>query len=153
MSDTIKDMKRLMSKREQWLERQLNSGVLNPEVAAEYEAEMDAIADRITHVQKLNEEAAKKTALERAELREKILTNDADVIFVLGQEEFGADYQLKIEGIEFVVYSHVAQDSQESRRPHITMELAMSDLRYLYYNRLYDRYVRTGEMDELRKLA
>lgn len=145
-----------MSKREIWLTQQLNAGNLSPEKAAEFEAELDQIADQITKGQQANKEASIREAARRAEMREKILLNDADVIFVMGQEEFGSDYEIRIEGFEFVVYSHVARDDQESRRTHITMELAMADLRYLYYNRLYDRYVRTNEvvaLIELKKIG
>lgn len=142
-----------MVSRESWLAQQLDKGKLTDEVRAAYEAELDAIADRITLAEIRNKEAKGKEDARKAEFRARIEANDEDFIQTMGEEEFGSDYELTTEGAEFVVYSKVARDDQEARRPHATMEAAKADLRYLYWNRLYSRYVRNGDVENLIELV
>lgn len=142
-----------MMTRENWLVQQLNNDNLAEHLRIAYEKELDAIAEELTRGQSSRVETAKREAERRAEIRERILANDEDFIQTLGQEEFGGDYEIIEEGSEVVVYSKVARDDQEHRRPHPDMEAAQADLRYLLYNRLYSCYVRTGEVDGLKELA
>lgn len=146
-----------MKLQERWLETQLERDDLPTELRNAYERELDSIAEMLTRTQEARKAAA-KAALESkmarlTEIREKVLKNDRDFILTFGAEEFSHDYEVRQEGTEVVVYSHAAKDFQENRRVHANMELALADLRYLYYNRLYDRYVRSGELDELLELT
>jgi hypothetical protein len=142
-----------MKTREDWICEQLDKDNLDATLRLEYEAELDVIADRYSAIAIRKKEADAKELTRREEIRIKILANDIDFINHLGQEEFGADYEIIEEASSFIVYSHVAKDDQENRRVHATLEKAEADLRYLLYNRLYSRYVRTGEIDSLIELA
>lgn len=146
----------MIKNREEWLCAKLNDEKLKPELRAKYEAELDQIAEdlRVNETKRktaLAEEAAKRAA-KRAEIQARLEANDLDFIEHYGQEEFGDDYELVQEGDARVVYSKVAKDDQEHRRVHLTEEAAKADLRYLFYNRLYSKYVRNGDVDYLAEL-
>jgi len=138
--------------REDWLCEQLDNGNLSESFKNKYEAELDAIATSHTKSQIKMKENEATRRLKVAELRAKILANNADFIMTFGKEEFGSDYEVVQEGSCFVLYSKVARDDQEHRRVHNTLEEASADLRYLLYNRLYDRYIRPGDLDNLAEL-
>lgn len=133
-----------MKTREDWLYEQLDDDDLEERLRIKYEMELDIIAERRTALieSRKNAELEEKTRL--AELRARILANEDDFINSFGEQQFGQDYELVQEGVHFVVYSKVCKDDQERRRVHLTIEAARADLRYLFYNRLYDRYVRNG---------
>lgn len=138
-----------MKTREDWICEQLDNPKVSPELKARYEAELDEIAITISVRKTRLEEAKNKERARLTEIRRRLLENDQDLVATLGQEEFGCDYELTQEGDTFVVYSKVAKDNQEHRRLHGSLDSAQKDLRYLFYNRLYDKYVRAGEIDNL----
>jgi hypothetical protein len=142
-----------MKSREDWLCEQLDNDSLSEKLKTQYERELDDIAVRHT-IREAKQKAYQASERQRLqEIRAKILAEDADFINVFGQQEFGGDYEIITEGAQVVVYSKVARDDQEHRRPHETMDSALADLRYLFYNRLYDRYVRGGEISNLVELT
>lgn len=142
-----------MRNREDWLVEQLDSSALSPTLRAKYEAELDTMAEKHSAAETRRLAAEADEALYAAEIRARILANDLDLIATVGQDEFGHDYELVQEGDIFVVYSKVARDDQTHRRVHETFKKAESDLRYLLWNRLYSKYVRTGELVHLKELA
>lgn len=139
--------------REDWLVEQLNKDNLNANLRTKYEAELEAIAERFEVVSFKKKAAAKAEANRRAEIRRRLLENDEDLVLTLGQEEFGEDYEITQEGDDFVIYSKVARDNQTHRRVHASQEAADKDFRYLLFNRLYDKYVRSGEEEAIWDLA
>jgi hypothetical protein len=142
-----------MKSREDWLCDQLDRDDLTEALRAKYEAELDDFANRFTSAQSKAKTKAIADQARLEELKAKILANDVDFIKSFGEEEFGQDYDVVEEGNDFVVYSKVAKDNQEHRRVHPTLEAANADLCYLFYNRLYDRYIRPGELSSLGELA
>lgn len=138
-----------MRNREDWLYEQLEQETLSVDLRLEYEAELDARAARHDSSVRKKAEAEAKEAARRADIRARILAGEADFITKLGEDEFGGDYELVQEGDDFIVYSKVARDDQTHRRTHDSLEKAQHDLRYLYYNRMYSKYVRSGELDAL----
>lgn len=138
-----------MKTREDWICEQLDNPKLSAELRTQYEAELDDIADGIEVKKAKRAAALEAEKTRRAEIRARILAEDSDYVQALGEEEFGSDYDIIEEGGSFVVYSKVARDDQEHRRIHPTLEAANADLRYLFYNRLYTKYVRTGEADNI----
>ena len=142
-----------MKSREDWICEQLDKEGLNEATRAKYEQELDVIAARHTSAQKRATSDAAVRQAKLDELKARILANDIDFIQSFGEEEFGADYDVVEEGSQFIVYSKVARDDQEHRRVHNTLEEANADLRYLFYNRLYDRYIRPGELSTLGELT
>lgn len=134
----------------EWYERQLATNPnLSPSQIEEYEQEIERLADieaRAYH------KAQEKKAAERKKLEElkaEFLSKSRDEVMAQGMAEFGDDYEIRVEGNVHVVYSKVARDDQENRRVHDTAEKAQSDLEYLIYNRLYAKYVRSGDYTSL----
>ena len=142
-----------MSSRENWLCNQLDNCDLNDEVRARYDKELDDIANRRTIQQAKQKKEKQEEAIKFAEFKARILAEDQDFIQAIGEEEFGDDYELCQEGASFVVYSKVASPFQDNRRVHDTLESAEKDRRYLFYNRLYSKYVRPGEVSKLLELT
>jgi hypothetical protein len=142
-----------MRTREDWLVDQLDRNDLTPALRAKYETELEAHAERHERAQEAKKLAEQVEIARKAEIRAMLLKNDIDLVAHLGEQEFGDDYEIVLEGTEHVVYSKVARDDQNHRRPHKTREAAEHDLRYLFYNRLYSKYVRTGDVDGLGELA
>lgn len=142
-----------MRNREDWLCEQLENEGLNQDLRRKYEAELEDFAIRHERAAIKKKQAEEKEAIRRAEIRLRIEAEDMDFVWTLGEEEFKDDYEIVVEGVEFVLYSKVARDDQTNRRPHETMEKAQFDLRYLYYNRLYTKYVRRGEVDAIIEVA
>lgn len=142
-----------MNNRENWLVKELDRPDLSDKLRTAYEAELDNIADCHTKTQQKQAEAGRVEEQRRTEIRERILAGDEDLIETLGSEEFGSDYETVHEGSEFVVYSKVCRDHQDSRHPCPTAEAARLKLRRLLWDRLYTRYVRGGEVDSLKQLG
>lgn len=142
-----------MRNREDWLCDQLDRDDLNAELRSKYEIELEDHAKRRDAADANRKRSEAVDAARKAEIRAMILANNEDFIQRLGQEEFGDDYELTQEGELHVVYSKVARDDQTHRRAHATLAEAQADLRYLFYNRMYDRYVRGGEIDALGQLV
>lgn len=142
-----------MRNREDWILQQLEKGTLNEAVRSAYEAELDAIAEGLNRREAKRKEAEATELKRRAEIRARIEAEDMDYVWTLGEAEFKDDYEIVPEGDQFVLYSKVARDDQNQRRPHATMDAANSDLRYLYWNRLYTKYVRTGAADAVVEVA
>jgi hypothetical protein len=138
-----------MSFRECWLYRQLDKEDLSQSLKDEYNAELDQIA--ISHDVKEKKKKAVKAYKQKQlqDIKSKILKGDIDFIQFFGEEEFGSDYELLEEGGKFVIYSKTARDYQEHRRIHLSLEEAKKDLLYLYGQRLYNKYVRQGELDKI----
>lgn len=133
-----------------WYERELNTNnSLSNSQIEEYEAEIERLADiearsYIRSQKRIAEEFARKE-----EIKAQLLAGNKNYAIAQGMSEFGDDYEIRIEKQDHVVYSKVAGDHQENRRVHKTASEAQSDLEYLIYNRMYDKYVRTGEYDSL----
>ena len=142
-----------MKNREEWLCEQLDRNDLSDTLRESYERELDSFADRFTKVQVKMKQNEEKERARLADIRAKILANDDDFVQAFGDTEFGSDYELVQEGDQYVVYSKVARDDQDHRRVHETYEKAYADRRWLYWNRLYTKYVRTGELDHLSGLT
>lgn len=142
-----------MRNRETWLVDQLDNNELTVAVREAYEAELDAIAERQNRTEAKRKEAEVLEEQRRANIRALLLANDQDIVGTLGMEEFGDDYELVTEGSDFILYSKVARDGQDHRRVHASADLAHADLRYLVWNRLYSKYVRTGDVDNIGELA
>jgi hypothetical protein len=139
--------------REDWLCDQLDKDDISQEMKAKYEQELDAIARSHTKRQ----EAEKKAIAERTErfahIKAQLIAGDINVIDAFGIPEFGDDYETVIEGNNYVVYSKVASDNQNNRHVMNTADEANSKFRKLVWDRLYHKYVRTGEVDNLSELA
>lgn len=142
-----------MKSREDWLCEQLDRDDLPQQLKEKYNAELDRFAEAYNTRELKRKQTQESERARIKAIKAKILENDEDFIAHFGEEEFGEDYELVEEGTEFVIYSKVARDDQEHRRTHGSLEEAKNDLRYLYYNRLYDRYVRGGELDVLGELV
>ena len=141
-----------MKTREDWLCDQLDNDKLSAELRLAYEIELDLLASKYT-LSLLKQKELNELKLARLkELRAKIATNDIDFIETFGAQEFGSDYEIIQESTSFVLYSYIARDNQDNRRVHATREAADADLRYLLYNRLYDKYVRSEELETLIEL-
>ena len=139
-------------KRLQWLEDQLDRDDLSLKLRRQYEDEADARAAMLSKQQEQTKKLKEERKKEMEAIREKLLAGDISIIDTHGIPEFGDDYEVQQEGNEFIVYSKAAQDWQDHRRVHSTAEAADKDFRYLIRNRLYDRYVRSGEHDDLKEL-
>jgi len=131
------------------LNAMLDSTPDNSPLYVEIERELDRRADSLSRAQarqKTKQEEEKQRVLALKEvLQQGYGANSIDqVIATTGEVEFGSDYEIKQENAYYVVYSHAARDDQDFRRIHSSLEEANKDRRYLIYNRLYDRYVRTG---------
>lgn len=137
----------------EWYERQLETNTkLTPSQIEEYESEIERLAD--IEARAYNR-AQQKKAEERKrfeELKAEFLSKSKDAAIAQGLAEFGNDYEIRAEGSDYVVYSKVARDFQQDRRVHKTEEDAKKDLDYLIYNRMYDKYVRSGDYDSLKEM-
>lgn len=135
-----------------WYERQLENPNLPPEKVEEYEREIERLADieARAYAKSLERKQEEKKRLE--EIRAQIQSGDANVIDVVGIPEFGDDYELSKEGDRFIVYSKVAMDTQENRHIHDTEKEAVSHYRKLIWDRLYSKYVRSGDYDSLKEI-
>ena len=138
-----------MKNREEWLCDQLDNDSLSDALRIKYEKELDAMAEKHSKAQIRLKEIEAEAKIKREELKARILAKDFDFIKSYGEEEFGSDYDVVQEGDQFVIYSKVARDDQEHRRVHATLEAANADLRYLFYCRLYTKYIRPGDMSSL----
>lgn len=139
--------------REDWLYEQLEDQTLSAELRADYDAELDVLAARLDAALDRQATRVKAEVARRAEIRAKMAAEDMDYVWALGEAEFKDDYEIVAEGTEFILYSKVARDDQSHRRPHPSLEAAQKDLRYLYWNRIYTNYVRTGEADSVVDVA
>ena len=135
-----------------WLEEQLDSDSLSPELRSKYEGEANRIANRITDRQVKEKETVEAKKAYYADLRAKLLNEDLSIIDTHGIPEFGDDYETIIEGADYVVYSKVSPEWTDSRWVFSNAESADSKFRKLVWDRLYHKYVRTGEVDQLNQL-
>ena len=142
-----------MRTREDWLYDQLDNGKLSDSVRTKYEAELDQIANRRSETQAQRQELKQAEAARVANIRAMLVAGNLDVIDTFGMEEFGEDYETIVEGSEHIVYSKVARDDQASRHALPTQDDARAKLRKLVWDRLYTKYVRSGELDHLSELA
>lgn len=139
--------------REDWLVGQLDSGKLDAITSARYEQELDDIAQGHSKRQ-ASEVAAKAVADQRrADIKAMLLAGNLDVIDTFGMEEFGPDYEVTMEGDVHVVYSKVARDDQENRHHLSSATDAQAKLRKLVWDRMYTKYVRSGEISHLSELS
>lgn len=138
-----------MKSREDWLCDQLDNETLSPVLRTRYEAELDSFANAHSkHDAKLKEIEQKEIA-RRANIKQQMLAGNLDVIDAFGMEEFGPDYETIIEGTNHIVYSKVARDDQEHRHMFSNADDAYIKLRKLVWDRMYTKYVRTGELDSV----
>jgi len=137
----------------EWYERQLDTNPnLSPAQIEQYEKEIERLADveAKAHQRVLARKAEEKKRFE--EIKAQLQRGDASVIDLFGIPEFGSDYEMIQEGDKHIVYSKVARDDQEHRHIHSSHKDAESHYRKLVWDRLYTKYVRSGEMDSLREM-
>lgn len=142
-----------MKSREDWLVEQLDREDVSAELKAKYEQELDDMAERVTRSQQKEAQAKQATLARNALIRESLLAGDLNVIDAFGIPEFGEDYEVTVEGESHVVYSKVANDLQENRWIFSESDSAVSKFRKLVWDRLYSKYVRSGEVGHLSELA
>lgn len=142
-----------MGKTIAWYENQLNNNQnLSNTQIEEYEAAIERLADieAKAHERVVARQKAEKQRLQ--EIKAKLQAGDVNVIDAFGIPEFGSDYELIKEQTGHVIYSKVAREDQESRHLHNTEGEAVAHYRKLIWDRLYTKYVRTGEIDSLRDM-
>lgn len=142
-----------MKTREDWLCEQIDRDDLSDALRTKYEQELDHIANAHTRRQVIEQELEVKKQAMFADIKARMLANDLNVIDAFGIPEFGDDYEVVLEGSTYVVYSKVAADGQNNRHMFNTAEEANSKFRKLVWDRLYHKYVRTGEVSHLSELA
>lgn len=138
-----------MKSREDWLCDQLDRDDLSSELRTKYERELDAFAERFNQQQAKKKEAEQKEKERIAHIRAQLIAGNQDVIDVFGMQEFGDDYETVIEGTNHIIYSKVARDDQENRHVFNDKDSAYTKLRKLVWDRMYSKYVRTGELDSV----
>ena len=125
-----------------WLENQLDQEGLHPALRMAYEEEADMLARAATEAQANRRKAT-------LELQNKI--NNIKTLYEGGSRrelvklyghEFIDDYETRTEGDEFVVYSHVARDFQNTRWVCFSADMAEEKIVELLGHRVYDHYVR-----------
>ena len=131
-----------------WLEDQLDNDSLPQALRDKYEREAASLAEAMTK-REVKERAA---ILERDQLRARLIAEDLSVVDTHGIPEFGDDYEVLIENTNHVVYSKVSRQGQVDRWVLSTPEKAEAKRRQLIYYRLYDKYVRDGEIAKLDEL-
>jgi len=136
-----------------WYEDQLEfNNNLSDEQIAEYEAAADQLVDRELKIKQKIRDQADEARIRFEEIKAKVAAGEASAIDLFGIPEFGPDYELSKEQNDHVVYSKVARDDQENRHVYKTEVEAIAHYRKLIWDRLYSKYVRTGEFDSLRKM-
>lgn len=116
---------------------------------------------RPLYQQQLDRELAelKDTHLEAERKRlvvvETIKSGDDNAITALAELEFGGDYRVHTpdDGITWITVSDVARLDQAGEYEFDTVARAYSKRRWLMLQRLYSKYVRTGEVSSLSELA
>lgn len=137
----------------QWYENQLNTNTnLTPSQIEEYENEIERLADIEAKAYYRAQEKKVEERKRFEEIKAKVQSGDANVIDIVGIPEFGGDYDMCQEGGKHIVYSKVANDQQEHRHVHNTAKEAESHYRKLIWDRLYTKYVRSGDYDSLRQM-
>lgn len=138
----------------EWYERQLQTNTsLTSSQIEEYEEEIERLAEIEARTYNRMLERQQEEKRKFAEIKAKVEAGDANVIDLFGIPEFGNDYELCEESNgDHVVYSKVANENQDNRHVHKTEKEATSHYRKLIWDRLYNKYVRTGEYDSLRKM-
>lgn len=139
-------------KRLQWLEEQLDRDDISFALRRKYELEADKLAMQLTMAQKHQKEAKEARDKEIAFLREQLQNGNLSAIDTHGIPEFGEEYEIVREGNSYVVYSRAAREDQNDRHVFTDYESANSKYRKLIWDRLYHKYVRTGEVEHLSKL-
>lgn len=119
--------------------------------------ELEALANKFANLEtERQEKVSQAIALERKRIesiKALLLAGDLDVIDAFGMQEFGEDYEVAVEGTNHVVYSMVAREDQQARHLCNSAEEARLKLRKLVWDRLYTKYVRSGDMTHLSELA
>lgn len=137
----------------EWYENQLETNTrLTPAQIEEYENEIERLADVEARAYNRAQEKKAEERKRFEEIKAKVQSGDANVIDVVGIPEFGNDYDLCQESGQHVVYSKVANEQQENRHVHKTAKEAESHYRKLIWDRLYNKYVRSGDYDSLRQM-
>lgn len=139
-------------KRLQWLENQLDRDDLSLKLRRQYEDEADARAAMLSKRQAANKAAQEEKKKQAEVIRQQVLDGNLSAIDVYGIPEFGGDYEIAVEGQDHVVYSRAARDDQNSRHVLPDHDKANAKYRKLVWDRLYHKYVRTGEVDQLDQL-
>ena len=135
-----------MKSREDWLCDQLDKEDLAPALRAKYEQELDDFAERFNRQQTKKKEAEQKELERIVHIKAQLIAGNLDVIDTFGMQEFGGDYEVVVEGMSHIVYSKVARDDQENRHSFNDQESARIKLRKLVWDRMYTKYVRSGEI-------
>jgi len=135
-----------------WYEDELEREDLSPELRKEYEEQADRLAGLITKSAAKAKARILKEQERLEDIKQRLKSGDESVIDIVGIPEFGQDYELKFEDPNHVVYSHVALEAQQDRHVHPTLNEARSHYRKLIWDRLYTKYVRSGELDSLKQM-
>lgn len=137
----------------EWYENQLdNNKNLTPAQIESYESEIERLADvefKVHQKGLIRQQEEKQRALD---IKAQLEAGDVNVIDIVGIPEFGSDYELCQEADNHVVYSKVALENQENRHVHNSEKDAIKHYRKLIWDRLYTKYVRSGELDSLRTM-
>lgn len=136
-----------------WYENELERSDISDDQIAEYEAAID----KLLTIERMSQDRLKLRKIEEQkridEIRAQLESGDTSVIDVVGIPEFGGDYDISLEDSKHIVYSKVARDDQESRHIHSSLKDAVQRYRKLIWDRLYTKYVRSGEFDSLKKMS
>jgi hypothetical protein len=97
-------------------------------------------------------EATEKLQRVRAE-RKKIAEGMDDAAFALAEEEFGEDYTVELFNNTWRVISDVAREHHPGEYYFNTQTEAHAKYRWLVLQRLYDKYVRTGEATSIHTIG
>lgn len=136
-----------------WYEDQLEfNNNLSNEQKEEYEAEADRSANVEMQVKQRIKDKVQAERMRFEEIKAKVQAGEASAIDLFGIPEFGNDYELSKEQNNYVVYSKVALETQNDRHVSPLEKDAITHYRKLIWDRLYTKYVRTGEFDSLRKM-
>ena len=137
----------------EWYENQLETNTkLTPAQIEEYENAIERLADIEARAYNRAQEAKAEERKKFEALKAAVISGNKKAYLAQGLHEFGGDYEVRVEGNDHVVYSKVTRDHQEHRRVHKTSNDAQSDLEYLIYNRMYDKYVRGGDYNSLKNI-
>lgn len=135
-----------------WYEDQLDRDDLSPETREKYEQEADRIVRATARAVENIKLRQQQEQARFEEIKKQLQSGDINVIDAVGIPEFGNDYELVKEQTSHIVYSKVANDGQESRHIHEEEKDAVAHYRKLIWDRLYTKYVRSGELDSLRQM-
>jgi hypothetical protein len=125
-----------------WLEEQLENGDLDEETRAKYEREANSIAEAQTAAQRARKQKEQELKLKINNIKSLYEGGSRKELVKLYGDEFIQDYETIQEGEEFVVYSAVARDFQNTRWVCTSAQTAEEKIVELLGHRVYDHYVR-----------